>query len=306
MRSYFLFCLPFLLIWTPAAGQAPLSATTKEKPIREKAAATTGKAQAAAKRRTVAAGAVTTGTVKTGTVATRAVPTGGGEKRARALSASKKSVRKKASAAFKPLVVQQTVSHPRNTDQISLIFREESAEFVTNVFLWPSDGDNPPRLGRFRSSMTRKLHRMKMQAERCRDRLENTVPLLSLIKYPRRRTHDPHAAVLTVGKEAVHEKHPCFKILSRLLQDARKIITACIECASYKRKGELIERTVTGGLGTISSKNLIKSGGKALSRKDLLRSQEEVKIFSEKDLDCIPKSDGKKECLDPQFGSFKI
>ena len=221
-------------------------------------------------------------------------------------SADKKSVRKKASAAFKPLVVQQTVSHPRNTDQISLIFREESAEYVTNVFLWKSDG--PPRLGRFRSLMTKKLHRMKRQAERCRDRLENTVPLLSLIKHPRRQSHDPHAAVLTVGGEAVHEKHPCFKILSRLLQEAREIITACIECASYKRKGELIERTAKGifALNAIGLNNRIKSGGKALSPEDLLRSQEEVKTFSEKELDCIPKSGGKTECLDPQFGSFKI
>ena len=63
------------------------------------------------------------------------------------------------SSEKKPLVLQWEVSHSRNTDQISLIFRQKSVELVTNTSSYQKG--RVARLGRFAFPLNSKLKAIK-------------------------------------------------------------------------------------------------------------------------------------------------
>ena len=196
-------------------------------------------------------------------------------------------------ASPKPLVLQWEVSHPRNTDQVSLIFRQSTVELVTNTSHWQKG--QKPRLGRFGSSMTSELNRLKRQVKQAHVHLKQTVSARSLIKDPRFQSPpSPHTPVLRINGEEIKEGHPYFEPLSRIIRQAWQMKWICLECATYQRRGGAISRTSQIGPDSgIKTKGVSAGGIK-------------TEVFSKKKLNCVSKGGGKMECVDPQFGIFEI
>lgn len=196
-----------------------------------------------------------------------------------------------AAGAARPLVLQYEASHVRNKDQMSLIFRKSAVELVVNTSSWQAGPK--PRLGRFGSNLTPELQSIKRQAERAYARLQRTVPAISLIKDPRFRPQPrPHAPVLRIGSEEIKEGDPLFKPLAKIIRKVwQSADWTCLECAVYQSRGNKILRIQTGFAGSLAGP--ASAGGSK-------------KIFSKKELSCVSKGRGKIECLDPQFGAFKL
>ena len=64
-----------------------------------------------------------------------------------------------------PLVLQMTVSHPRNTDQTSLIFKEKKLLYVTNSHQSSVKSKEMIRLGQFQTPITPLLNLLKRQIQ---------------------------------------------------------------------------------------------------------------------------------------------
>lgn len=208
-----------------------------------------------------------------------------------------------------PLTLQWEVSHPRNTDQISLIFRETTVELVTNTSSYQKG--KIVWLGRFDSPLTLDLKDLKEQVGRYYNRLQKTVPLSSLIKDPRvRPAVDPHAPVLRINEEEISDKHPYFKPLASIIYQVWEKDWLCIECATYKKKRKSIVRTVKrkSVSKTVRKSNLSSQSDNKKAQSESLKNQwkKSHQSFPKKLLDCVPKGNKKVECIDPQFGIFKI
>ena len=181
----------------------------------------------------------------------------------------------------KPLILQRVVSHPRNTDQISLIFRENKVEMVTNTSTWQKS--NHPRLGRFESALTPSLKSLKQRLNRYHGRLKRTVPLSSLVKDSRLEpSHTPHAPIFRLNTKEIKEGEVFFKELEDIIQQTGTIKWVCVECAEYQRHKKGILRIV---------------------RKQTKRTK---KVLSKKSLNCIHKPKSRWECVDKLFGIFEI
>ena len=200
-----------------------------------------------------------------------------------------------------PLVLQWEVSHPRNTDQISLIFKQKTVELVTNTSSYQKN--KIVRLGQFESPLNLELKNLKEQVERYYVRLKKTVPISHIIKDPRvRPSIDPHVPVLRINEEEVHNEHPYFKPLASIIYQVWNRQWLCVECAIYKKKRKSIVRTVR------KLKNLKGMTDKEKAKDTIPKSQWEEKkqSFPKKLLNCVLKGNKKVECIDPQFGIFEI
>lgn len=197
-------------------------------------------------------------------------------------------------ANSKPLILQWEVAHFKNRDQISLIFRKDTVELVTNTSSWQKKQSNP-LLGRFGSPMTLKLKLFKRQITQSHIRLKQTVSMLSLIKDSRFRSlSSPHASIARINGKEIKRGHPYFEPLARIIRQVWQIEWICLECAMYQRKGNAILRTAQTGPGLIINP-------KEKATKGIIE-----KTFSKKELSCISKTRGKMECVDPLFGIFEL
>ena len=183
-----------------------------------------------------------------------------------------------------PLVLQWEVFHPRNRDQISLIFRDHKVELIVNTSSYQKN--KSPRLGRFESPINPSLTNLKNQIEQYYARLKNTTPLSSTIKDKRLKSKvTPHAPVFRINTEKIAHTSSYFQPLAQIINQVwDKYNWNCVECAVYKRKGRNIVRTVT---------------------KQKSSSQKQKK-FSKKQLNCIKKQKRLLECIDRQFGILTI
>lgn len=201
----------------------------------------------------------------------------------------------------KPLVLQWEVSHPRNTDQISLIFKQKTVELVTNTSSYQNG--RIARLGRFESPLNSKLKTIKEEVKRYYVQLRKTVPVSSLIKDPRFQEAtraDPHAPVLHINKEEIDNKHAYFKPLANIIYKIWEHNWTCRECALYKKEKKIIVRTVKRR--SLQSKTATKEKkSKGKKQGEISKQRIPGKLFN-----CIPKGKNKVECVDPQFGIFEI
>ena len=220
-----------------------------------------------------------------------------------AYSAEPKAVKLNSSSVDKrPLVLQWEVSHPRNTDQISLIFREKTVELVTNTDSYQKG--KVARLGRFESSLTVELKDLKDQVGRYYARLKKTVPLSSLIKDPRvQASVDPHAPVLRISEEEIQRGNAYFNPLASIIYKVWEREWTCVECATYKKTRKSIVRTVKKLKPNLNKKA---DERKASGKPSKNQWEERKQSFSKKLLNCIPKGKKKVECIDPRFGIFEI
>ena len=226
----------------------------------------------------------------------------------------------------RPLVLQYQVSHSLNTDQVSLIFRQEFVELVVNKDYWQKEA-MPRRLGRFRADYNGELSRLKREVGLYHDRLKRTVPLLSLLDVPdipsmRERGPDPHAPRLSLGGEEIPSGHRVYEDLFGILESVWDHRWRCLVCASYRIEGDSIVRTMSPSALDVFE---LVEFRKALEDLDALEpppfkvddlfesshlGRYSVSWVSERGerLECVRRGhDGARmECLDPRFGLFEL
>ena len=204
------------------------------------------------------------------------------------------------STDHKLLVLQWKVSHPRNTDRISLIFRQDTVELVTNTSSYQKD--KIARLGRFTSPLNTSLKKVKSQVSRYYIQLKKTVPFTSLIKEARFKPPvNPHAPVLSINEEKIRYGQPYFKSMADIIYKVWEYQWTCMECASYKKEKKSIIRTMKRRPSDLKTETTSKKSGAVKNQWDISK-----KRFSKKWLNCIPKGKKKVECVDPEFGIFEI
>ena len=192
----------------------------------------------------------------------------------------------------KTLVLQMEVSHSRNRDQTTLIFRKNTVDFVTNSFQVSSSQVPSPRLGRFTAPLNKNLKLFKRKVEAYKKLIvskNKKSPLSKGLKSKRRMasTRSPHTPVIRLGGDdselEIEEGHTYFRPLRDILYQAERQRWTCVSCAEYKRKGETIIRIT-----------------KNKNRKPISQT------FSLQSLQCFPLSQKRIECVDVQFGIFEI
>ena len=191
-----------------------------------------------------------------------------------------------------PLVLQIETSKPRTIYQTSLIFRKKIVEFVTNVSQTPVK-KNTTRLGRFYKPLNKRLQLKKEQIQAYKRLLslkkKDAIDLSKILKATGTSSFqtDPHAPVIRIGGNGqnieVKASHPYFEPLRRILSHIRNDNWPCISCAEYKKKGKSIVRVVK------------EKGRKPASN-----------TFPTKTFQCFSLNQKRIECLDVQFGLFKM
>ena len=190
-----------------------------------------------------------------------------------------------------PLLLQYQVSHPRNVDQISLLFREK-IQLVTNVFTSES---RPVRLGWFELAMDPEL---QQQIQTHYDGLQARVrrisdppgqPHTTIVHRDDQTTathiHPPHETIIRINDEVTYsgldmEFHPLLQIIRHVWEREWK----CVECATYTKDGNAIVRVV----------------------KKPSNKQGVTTIFLRKELNCYPTDSDQWECVDPEWGIFEL
>ena len=195
------------------------------------------------------------------------------------LLASSSTLAKK--APKKPLILQMEVSHPRNTDQISLIFKGNKVQLVTNTSSYQK---GRVRLGVFHHPLNGKLTALRNSIEQYRQRLQKNPPKESL--------HVPHAPVLYINEQEIRHGHPYFKTLERIFYKVWETPWRCTTCAEYTKKQNAIVR--------------ILKTNKAESKKKAKGQKKKRTVFSKKALNCRNVGKNKLECIDPSFGIFEL
>ena len=204
------------------------------------------------------------------------------------------SLQAKSLAATKtrPLVLQIEMSHPRTIYQTSLIFRKKIVEFVTNISQTPVKG-NPTRLGQFYKPLNKRLQLKKKQIQAYKRllslRKRDAIDLSKILKATGVNSFqtNPHAPVIRIGGDGqtieVKASHPYFEPLRQILYNVGNDNWSCISCAEYKKKGKSVIRIVK------------KRGRKPASN-----------IFPAKTFQCFSLNRKQIECLDIQYGLFKL
>ena len=197
-----------------------------------------------------------------------------------------------ATTKAKPLVLQIEMSNPRTIYQTSLIFRKKIVEFVTNVSPTPVK-KNTTRLGRFYKPLNKRLQLKKEQIQAYKRLLslkkKDAIDLSKILKATGASSFqtNPHAPVIRIGGNGqtieVKASHPYFEPLRQILSHVGNDNWPCISCAEYKKKGKSIVRVVK------------EKGRKPASN-----------TFPRQTFQCFSLNQKRIECLDVQFGLFKM
>lgn len=209
---------------------------------------------------------------------------------------------KKPKAETPALTLQQQVSHPRGTDQISLVFKKDVVELRVNTSGYQKDKAKP-RLGLFMIEKDSEMQTLEQALRRYASRIKQFKPLISVINNPRfQAPPSPHAPFLRLNGVKLSERHPHFQNLSAVIYAVWDKKWTCLYCARYTRhptKKNLIVRTVTDTENKTSSPKSRPGGKKALPQTD-------KQLFTKDFLNCVSKGSKKTECVDPDFGIFLL
>lgn len=201
-------------------------------------------------------------------------------------------------ASEDPLTLMWQVSHSRNKDMIAVTFRQDTVQLTVNTSSFQKKGQKV-RLGLLQSKITPQLQSFREQILEISNRLQKTVPLSSIMKIDKRfqSQPDPHAPVIYVNKEKIKQSDPDFKPLEKLFYKIWENKWKCVNCSFYTRKNNLIQRTLY---------NPTSIEEQSSSKKSPSQWRKTKKNFSRKQFKCIAQGKKKIECVDPEFGIFKI
>ena len=192
----------------------------------------------------------------------------------------------KTSSSPKPLLFQFRVSHQRNVDHISLVFRGDKLQLITNTSSYQKS--KTPSLGVFEINMNPDLKDLEQKLQAYYKELSSTISMLDFINkegIKLRKSIDPHAPIIQINEEKIEDDDIKFGQLMPIIQNIWEHKWECMECATYSKKENRIIRTI---------------------KKPKQGEQEVVKTFSKQQLRCYDKPDKQVECVDPQFGIFEI
>ncbi len=108
---------------------------------------------------------------------------------------------------------------------------------------------------------------------------------------------DPHSPVIHINKEKIHPDHSDFKALEKLIYEIWENKWQCVNCAFYTRDNSFIQRTL------YKPAPAPKQDPSRDISPQWIRIQ---KRFSQKQFQCISEGKVDIECIDPEFGIFKI
>ena len=187
------------------------------------------------------------------------------------------------------LVLQVEALGFRNKDFISLTFRTNSIELVTNTS-GPVSKNKSVRLGKFTKPLNTDLQFLKRRLQFYHTLVAKTkspVDLSGLIKATEFRSvaSTPHQPTIKINGKKLNTKSPYFADLMRVFNEALsdKDKWSCVRCASYKKSKKSIQRVI-----------------RAKGRKPKSRS------FRQRSLECRQLNKTQLECIDKQFGLFRI
>ena len=216
----------------------------------------------------------------------------------------------------RPVVLVYRVSHHRNTDEVSLVFRQDAVQLVVNTDFWQEE-TMPRRLGVFEAGYNRELSRLKTRLEVYHDYHAKYVSMRSLIDIPGfRSTPDPipHAPRIFIGGKEVPSEHGHHEVLFGIIRSVWDHQWSCVHCAFYRIRGDSIMRTMK--FSSADGKEH-ESADEFFGASELEYHKKLVKIppidrpqfyRDEESLDCVRtgKYGTKMECLDSRFGLFEL
>ena len=177
----------------------------------------------------------------------------------------------------------------RNKDFISLTFRKNSVELVTNTS-GPVSRNKSVRLGKFKKPLNTDLQFLQRRLQFYHTLVAKTkspVDLSGLIKATGFRSvaSTPHQPIIKINGKKLNTSSPYYADLMRVFNEALsdKGNWSCVRCASYKKGKKSIQRVV-------------RAKGQKLRRKS----------FQHRDLECRRFNKSQLECIDKQFGLFRI
>ena len=184
-----------------------------------------------------------------------------------------------------PLVLQWEASHSRNTDQISLIFKQDTLELVTNTSF--SKNSESARLGHFSFPITPQIKILKEEIYQYYTRLKKTIPVSFQVQNAQSPVSvTPHAPALRINDQEINNDHIYFQYLENILHhQINNKDWSCIECAIYTLLHEKEHKS------RIKIQRILKK-----------ESSTTTKTFSLEELNCLLKEPGSWECIDPEFG----
>ena len=190
------------------------------------------------------------------------------------------------------------MSHSRQSDRIAVVLKQDTVHLAVNTSSFQKKGQKI-RLGIFQSALTPQLKVFKESVQEIYNRLQKTVPMSSVIKMDKRfqAQPDPHAPVIHINKEKIEQGHFAFKTLESLIYKIWENKWKCVRCAFYTRGKNFIQRTLYDPLPAEEQNS---------SKKSTSQWKKINKKFSQKQLKCRPKGKKKIECVDPEFGIFKL
>lgn len=193
-----------------------------------------------------------------------------------------------------------TVYHHRNQDRIAVILNQSDIQLAVNTSSFQKM-NKTTRLGLFQSTITPQLKLFKEQVLHIYNRLQNMAPLSSVIKinkkFQSQSKFDLYAPIIYINKQKVKQDHFYFKTLENLIYKIWEHKWKCVNCAFYKKGNSFIQRTLYNPTSVPEQKS---------GKKPPLQWNKQKKKFSKKQLNCITQGKKKIECVDPNFGIFKI
>ena len=187
------------------------------------------------------------------------------------------------------LILQVEALGFRNKDFISLTFKKNSVELVTNTS-GPVSKNKSVRLGKFTKPLDTELKLLKRQVQFYHTLVAKTkspVDLSALIKATgfRSTASTPHQPIIKLNGKKLNTNSPYFADLMRVFNNALsdKDKWSCVRCASYKKSKKSIQR-------------IVRANGQKSKNKS----------FQHRDLECRRLNKSQLECIDKQFGLFRI
>ena len=218
------------------------------------------------------------------------------------LKAQDKEIIKRPPVDKKPLTLQWEDSQHRHLDKISLIFKKDTVELITNTFSYQTD--KAVRLGKFQAYMNSDLLFLKAQIENYYSYLKDTVLVSTLLEDSGIQLSPiPNMPVLSINGEEIPNGHPYYKPASDIIYKIWEKKWFCVECATYKKTKKFIIRTTRQLKSNVKKKT---EGKKTKKNKVKKWWKINKQKFTKESLNCIPTGKKKIECIDSLFGAFEI
>ena len=153
-----------------------------------------------------------------------------------------------------PMVLQYQALHFRNTDEISLVFRQDTVQLVVNTDSWQKE-TMPSLLGVFEARYDIDLSILKDRLEiyrdihteygvEYRDYYTQFPTLMDIPEFRSMVAPDPEAPIISIGGKEVSSGYDYYETLFEVIRSVWDHQWSCVHCASYRIQGDSIVRAI--------------------------------------------------------------